>query len=200
MLKILNKGTGAGGANTNLNGLAFEKLTNVEEKLLENNFIKKQINKNKFGYYLINENNEKNDKNDKTVIYLIQNGFKTYIKTKFNIDVYRQPDEAYLIKNNKDDSYHLKILEKKNQNVEGSVEDKLKTGSFNRKEYELMFKDANINIKVSYAFCLSKFLETKINSDTPKYKNIKKIILEDDINLFYGETEDYFQKILDWIN
>ena len=78
MLKVLNKGTGAGGANTNLNGLAFEKLTNIEEKLLENNFIKKQINKNKFGYYLINE---KNEKNDKTVIYLIQNGFKTYIKT-----------------------------------------------------------------------------------------------------------------------
>lgn len=197
MLKVLNKGTGAGGVNTNLNGLAFEKLTNIEEKLLKNNFIKKHINKNKFGYYLINENNEKDNK---TIIYLIQNGFKTYIKSKFNIDVYRQPDEAYLIKNNKDDSYHLKILEKKNQNVEGSVEDKLKTGSFNRKEYELMFKDSNINIKVSYAFCLSKFLETKINSDTPKYKNIKKIILEDDINLFYGEKEDYFQKILDWIN
>ncbi len=31
--KIINKGTGAGGANTNYNGLSFEEKTSIESKL-----------------------------------------------------------------------------------------------------------------------------------------------------------------------
>jgi len=51
-VKIINKGTGAGGTNTNNNGLAFEKKTCMENKLLENKFNKIIINKkNKYGYY-----------------------------------------------------------------------------------------------------------------------------------------------------
>ena len=42
-LKINNKGTGAGGANTTLNGSLFEERTSIENKLLENKFIKKEI-------------------------------------------------------------------------------------------------------------------------------------------------------------
>ena len=51
---INNKGTGAGGANTTLNGSLFEERTSIENKLLENKYIKKEIdtkNKNKKGYY-----------------------------------------------------------------------------------------------------------------------------------------------------
>ncbi len=75
---------------------------------------------------------EYNDDNI-NIIYFKKNSFKLYFEKEFNIITYRQPDEAYLIKSkiNNDNNYILKILEKKNQNVDGSVEDKLKTGAFN---------------------------------------------------------------------
>ena len=125
---------------------------------------------------------------------------KKYFKKNLNIDIYKNPDEAFVIIQN--DEYIIKILEKKNQNVEGSVEDKLKTGEFNRKEYEKIFnkllKD-KYKIKIEYGFCISKFLQNKFESDNLKYKIIKEIMDEDNIKLFYGEEEFYFDKILDWI-
>lgn len=194
----MNKGIGAGGAKTNINGKSFENKTCIEDKLLKNNFIKKIINKNKYGYYYERINN-----NVKT-IYLTQNGFKLYFKIKLNINVYKCPDEAYLTIAN--DIYYLKILEKKNQNVNGSIEDKLKTGLFNKKEYELMIehsiKKNNFNyiFIISYAFCINKFLQNKLESNIIKYKIIKDIILNDNIGLFYGDDNTYFDDIYKWIN
>lgn len=185
MNKVINRGTGAGGAKTNKNGKSFEQKTCIENKLLKNDFNKKLIdNKSKYGYYY-----EKID-NDNKIIYLTQSGFKLYFKNELNIDVYKHPDEAYLIISN--DTYYLKILEKKNQNVNGSVEDKLKTGLFNKQEYELMIdhsikeNNLNYNFVISYAFCVSKFLQDKLESNTIKYKIIKDIILNDNIEIFYG--------------
>ena len=43
MTEIQNKGTGAGGSNTNHNGIAFEKKTDNEIRLLSNGFIRKNI-------------------------------------------------------------------------------------------------------------------------------------------------------------
>ncbi len=124
----MNKGTGAGGANTNHNGLTFENKTSIEHNLDKLKYIKKEIKINKRkGYYY------ENIRDNINIIYFTKgckNSFKLYFEKEFKIITYRQPDEAYLIK--QDDKYILKILEKKNQNVEGSVEDKLKTGAFNR--------------------------------------------------------------------
>jgi hypothetical protein len=186
---VINKGTGAGGAKTNYNGLSFEDKTSIEPKLNELKYIKKEINikKRKGVYYEYNENNL-------NIIYFKKNSFKLYFEKEFNIITYRQPDEAYLIKNNNE--YILKILEKKNQNVEGSVEDKLKTGAFNRREYELMLND---KFKVIYCFCVSKFLQEKLESDNIKYKNIKKIMDEDKIGYLYGDNADYVDKLCEWI-
>jgi len=126
------------------------------------------------------------------------------MKKEFNIDTYKQPDEAYII--NTGGEYFIKILEKKNQNSEGSVEDKLKTGNFNRREYEKMIKkecdtkkiDKKFNI--SYAFCISKFLQDKFTPSNIKYKTIREIMEEDNIKMFYGEEEKYFDLLLEWIN
>ena len=218
--KIINKGTGAGGANTVHNGSQFEELTNIEPLLLSKSFDTKILNKTKNGYYLTKNftkdtkdtkdtendsdprcDDKKDDTNQKTITYSKQCGFKTYIKKEFNIDIYRHPDEAYVIKTKKDNVYHynIKILEKKNQNGEGSVEDKLKTGAFNRKEYILMFEKMKDNITIDYAFTVSKFLEDKFESNKPKYNNIKKINNDDNIKIFYASKSNYFEEIYEWI-
>lgn len=191
-MSIKNRGFGAGGKNTTLNGLSFEIKTSIEKKLLESNYNKIVINnKQKYGYYL--EYKEEN----KQIIFLLQSGFKSYFKKKYNINIYKHPDEAFIIYNN--DNIYIKIIEKKNQNVEGSVEDKLKTGLFNKKEYERMLKSLK-NINISYSFCVSKFLQNKFESNIIKYKNMKEILDEDNIKLFYGEEMNYNDNLLDWIN
>ena len=63
------------------------------------------ISKNKFGNYLYKKYT------DKEIIFIQQNGVKEYIKREYNIDIFRNADEAYIIKNN-DGTLILKILEK----------------------------------------------------------------------------------------
>jgi hypothetical protein len=194
--KIINRGTGAGGANTNKTGLKFEEKTCIENYLANKKYNKicmKETNKN--CYYYKYEDIEKKQQ----IIYFTKSGFKMYFREHFDISTYKEPDEAFLII--KDGKYHLKILEKKNQNVSGSVEEKLKTGDFIRQEYELMLNDSNKKNKfqVSFAFCVSKYLQDKLTSNTPKYINMNKIMKKQNIEIFFGDNSDYHDKLYNWI-
>lgn len=177
--------------NRAINGKNFEIITDIENKLYENDYKKENFGKkNKYSYYLyksIDDNNK--------ITYLLQSGFKLYIKKMFNIEVFRCPDEAYIVKTDK--KYIIKILEKKAQGVEGSVETKLWASPSLKREYELIIGDKFV---IEYALCLNKYLEKKINSDNKKYKVLKQILDESKINIFYGESNDYFEKIYNWIN
>ena len=89
-----NKGTGAGGANTNYHGKKFEEKTNNQERLLamgytKNSFTKKS--KKIYDFYL-----SKTFEN-KTITFVTQYGLKKLFKNKYNIDLFRCPDEAYII-------------------------------------------------------------------------------------------------------
>jgi len=53
---------------------------------------------------------------------------------------------------------------------------------------------------VSYAFCVSKFLQNKLESDNTKYKIIKEIMAQDNIQVFYGDDDNYFDLLYEWIN
>lgn len=186
----INRGTGAGGSKTNHNGLHFENETSLFTKLINNKF---SIVKNKNENYLEYKNN-----NIETY-YFQQNEFNKFIKKNYNIQIYKKPDEALIIK--KDNTINIKIIEKKNQNVPGSVEDKLKTGAFNRREYELMFNACTHQhyiFIIEYAFCISKFLEDKFESKQIKYINLNKILKEDNIYIFYGNNINYFDKVYEW--
>ena len=105
-----NKGNGAGGKNTNINGKKFEEKTNNEYNLIEEGYIINYYSesKNKYNYYL-----SKHYEN-KTIYYTLQHGFKKFIKYKYNIDIFRCPDEAYIIEMNNGDKI-IKILEKKSK-------------------------------------------------------------------------------------
>lgn len=171
-MKISNKGTGAGGAKTNLNGKAFETKT---EHL--NGF-----NQKKIGY-------EKDN-----IVFLRQGELKQYFKKVFQKELIRHPDEAYLIRQG--DQYTLKILEKKNQNVEGSVMEKLGLGAFYKEEYEWCLGP---QFKVEYAYCLSAFLKQKYMSDTLKFNFLREKNKRNHIEVLFGDDEDYQEKLNAWL-
>ena len=190
---IINKGTGAGGANTNFYGKKFEDKTNNQERLLEigynkNSYAKKQKKAN--DYYL------SKTFEDKTVVFVLQNGLKTYMKYKYNIDMFRCPDEAYIIEYTSGRKV-IKILEKKEQNVEGSVETKLWSGPSLKREYELVLDG---KFEVYYGFCVSEFLKKKLTSNDKKYTILNTIFQENNIEVLFGDDENYFETIDTWFN
>ena len=177
----VNKGTGAGGAKTNENGKRFEETTNNELRLVSQGFTKKSINKNKFGYFLEKEN----------VVFVLQGGLVDYMKKEYDIELFRNPDEAYIIK--KGDKTVIKILEKKHQNVQGSAETKLWAAPALKREYELVIGE---NFEIEYALCLSDWFKQQ---KSEKYIYLNMILEENNIDVFYA-GENYFKELDEWIN
>ncbi len=189
---IINKGTGAGGANTNYYGKKFEEKTNNQPRLLEEGYICNNFSKNKknVNNYYLSKTFE-----DKTIVFVLQNGLKMYMKNKYNMDVFRCPDEAYIIEYNSGKKV-IKILEKKEQNVCGSVETKLWAAPSLKREYELVFGS---EFEVHYGLCVSEFLKNKIISSEKKYTILKIILEESDIHILFGDDENYFDTLDRWI-
>jgi hypothetical protein len=191
---IVNRGTGAGGANTNKNGKSFEDKTDNLPHLIENDFIRHEIPKEgkkpgKFDYYYEKETHVG------TITFIRQGGLESYFRWKFNIDMFRHPDEAYIIK--RGDKIVLKVLEKKNQNVDGSVDTKLLAGSGFIREYKKSI--GRPDFSVEYAFCLSNFLKEKYLSADKKWNILREINEEDSIPVFFGDDADYSTKLNAWI-
>ena len=189
---VINRGTGAGGANTNLNGKTFEQKTENESRLLSDGFIRKDIpgTKGKKCYYL-----EKTVGLTKSIIYLTQSGMKSYFAHFFKKEMFRCPDEAYLFRDGTD--YILKILEMKNQNVAGSVDTKLLAGPGFIEEYQECLGSA---FQIKYAFCVSAFLKKDYVSDSLKYKILRKINEKHGIAVLFGDDADYYSTLDTWIN
>jgi hypothetical protein len=113
------------------------------------------------------------------------------MKNKYNIELFRAPDEAYIIEYNNGKKV-VKILEKKNQNVNGSVEDKLWAGPSFLKEYEkILGKFFNVH----YGFCVSQFLKNKFTNEK-KYIILKEILNESRIEVLFGD-DNYFEILND---
>lgn len=192
-LKIINKGTCAGGASTNYYGKMFEEKTNNQQRLLEMGYTKNSFTKKPkkvYDYYLskIFE--------DKIIVFVLQNGLKMYMKNKYNIDLFRCPDEAYIIEYTSGRKV-IKILEKKEQNVEGSVETKLWSGPSLKREYELVL---GAEFEVFYGFCVSEFLKNKLISNEKKYTILNTIFNETNIAVLFGDDENYFETFDTWFN
>ena len=185
-----NRGTGSGGANTNLHGKRFEEKTNNQYRLLDMGFVKNEFSKKTGGFYLtkIYDN--------KKVVFVSQNNLKKYVKEKYGIHLFRCPDEAYIIEYG-DGKKVIKILEKKEQRVEGSVETKLWSGHSLKREYELVLGN---DFVVHYAFCVNSFLQTKLSSNHKKYTILNTILNESDISVLFGDNDNYFETVDKWFN
>lgn len=189
---IINKGTGAGGAKTNYYGKKFEEKTNNQSRLIENGYIINNFKKTpKKSYDYLSKTYE-----DKTVIFVLQHGLKIYMKNKYNIDLFRCPDEAFIIEY-KSGRKVIYILEKKEQHVDGSVETKLWSGPSLKREYELVLGE---EFEVFYGLCVSKFLQNKLISKNQKYIILNTILNENNISVLFGDDENYFETFDIWIN
>ena len=107
----------------------------------------------------------------KVIAYIFTKHEFYYFLEKNNID-WKQlisskllPDNCiYVIVNNT-----LFIIEVKNQNVAGSVDEKLQTCDFKRKQYKKLL--SQLNIEVEYIYILSKWFKN------PKYKDVLDYII-----------------------
>jgi hypothetical protein len=172
-----------GGANTNKNGLSFEKNTCNVNRLLFKGFEKSKIGKGSNDFYL------KKTYDNKDILYVTKGGLKTFIKQNFNGKVRREPDEAYIINNN--GVYELKIIEKKFQSAEGSVDVKLGAAGFFIYQYQQSLSQF---LNISYAFCVNDFFRDK------KYDDVRKYNKEHlNVEMFYGEDPLYFDTLDKWI-
>ena len=133
---------------------------------------------------------------DKIIIFVLQHGLKIYMKNKYNIDLFRCPDEAFIIEY-KSGRKVIYILEKKEQHVDGSVETKLWSGPSLKREYELVLGE---DFEVFYGLCVSNFLKTKLISKNQKYIILNTILNENNISVLFGDDENYFETFDIWIN
>jgi hypothetical protein len=195
MTETHNKGTGAGGAKTNHNGIAFENKTDNQGRLIANGFVRKNIpgkEITKYGYYL------EQVEDFKTIHFVTQNGLKNYMAHFYQKELFREVDEAYIIIDKTSGKITVKILEKKNQNSSGSVEDKLLHGHyFKFIEYPGCLGEP---FQVEYAFCISTFLKNLYISDHTKWKILRKENEKNNILVLFGDDDDYYSKLDEWLN
>ena len=147
--------TVGGGAKTNLNGLQFEGRTDLREAIRQHPI------------YQLNENDEV--VKDKLVVaqYFEKNGlykkllgpkginYKTVLSKKL------LPDGALLVGDT------LYIVEKKYQAGAGSVDEKLQTCDFKKKQYQKLFTPLGINVEFYYV--LNRWFEQESNRDVFEY-------------------------------
>lgn len=118
------------------------------------------------------------------------------MKRMYNVKLFRCPDEAYIVEYNTGRKV-IKILEKKEQNVEGSVETKLWSGPSLKREYELVLGNG---FEVHYGFCVNDFLKKKLTSDEKKYTTLNTILHENNITVLFGDDANYFTSLDGWLN
>ena len=212
MLPNTKKNKLSGGANTNVNGKKFETKT-MNDYIINNGILtnisysnigqkltptKKKVAPNEL-YYILSINNADYNYD---ILYFCQSAFKTYIKMYYGIELFRHPDEAYIIINKRvpifAEEITIKILEKKNQNSEGSCETKLWASPSLKEEYSIMFLNAGLIIKIEYGLCINQFFQDKMKNSL-KYKILAQILAKHNIQVLYGDDQNYIEQLNNWI-
>jgi len=173
-LPRINRGTGAGGANTNVNGLSYEEQTSLRysytgtQEIVFNGYDKCFVLAEKGKLFdIMKKMNEMNTEE------VPASGCK-------------RPDEAYINHENKT----IFIIEKKFQQTGGSVDEKIQTGPVKKELFEIYFP----NYKTIYMYCLSDWFKQK------EYSGVLKILERHDIPIFWGDDEKYKETIIEFMN
>lgn len=174
--KVITKGFGAGGKNTNINGLSYENKTNIKNYC--KNFETKTID---------NKHYEIFDFDGKKIIHVEKKCLEIYLKQDFvKLEKSLQPDEAFIDEENK----KLFIIEKKFQQSPGSVDEKIQTGLYKKEFYQELYPSYSIK----YAYVLSDWFKS------PKYFPEMRFLQKYGIRCFFGSDDLYFENIVKWIH
>jgi len=173
---VITKGTGAGGSNTNKNGLPYEELTELKTEY--------EIISRENYYDLI-----KFKSCDKKFKSTKQSKLFKCMQEKINKSITKahgckNPDECFISEENK----IIFIIEKKFQQVGGSVCEKIQTSDFKQWQYERTFPF----YKIIYIYCLSEWFKKNCKAEL-EYLHYKKV------PVFWGNDEKYKSKIIDYI-
>ena len=155
-----------GGAQTNFNGLHFEQTTSLREIFTE------LPNYNVIGNIVFKSGIEAGllcGKHDlyKKLLEPKNINYKDLISKKL------LPDDALLVKDT------VYIIEKKFQSGAGSVDEKLQTCDFKKKEYTKLL--SSISLNVEYIYVLSNWFKQ------PEYKDVHEYILSVGCKYFFNE-------------
>jgi hypothetical protein len=128
---------GKGGANTNKTGLAFEKKTSLEDALVAANFSVKD-------FKVFRQETLLGELAGKNRLY-------KYLETNFEgwsnpLSSKLLPDDAIFTLR----STRLHIIEKKWQEVSGSVDEKLQTCGFKIRQYNRLVEGTGLEVKFTY--------------------------------------------------
>lgn len=200
--EIKNRGTGAGGANTNINGKAYEKKVSHTDRLLEDGYVKKLT---PFKRYLDKIEDfsvyyEKQLGPTTSVIYTKQNDFLYWLNYKhqanFNVKEGKRPDGAYIFYEGSEMT-HVYIIEAKTQNVDGSVKEKVESADFKLFHYKQRFEKLTAKPKIHYAFSLDNYLKEWYQGSC--CDDLRQYNQDHNIAVFFGEDPDYWFKLNKWI-
>lgn len=174
--KIFTKGVGAGGSNTNKNGLSYEDKTNITKHFT---IFESCINEDKINYKIFDfDGNKRIQVHKKSLEKYLKNDFKKLEKSL-------QPDEAFIDIENK----KIYILEKKFQQTSGSVDEKIQTGVFKKYFYEELYP----SYEIRYTYVLNKWFKAD------KYKPDLRFLKKNNIDVIFGDDDDYFENIKKFI-
>ena len=173
---IKNKGTGAGGSNTNKNGLSYEELTELNDRIT---ILKERKCSSEINF----------DDDKKPFIKAKQANLFKYMKDEINTNIEKahgckNPDECYIDK----DLKNMFIIEKKFQQCSGSVCEKIQTPDFKLWQYSRTFPDYNI----IYIYCLSDWFKKNCIAEL-EYLDFKNV------RYFWGSSKTYKDDIINFI-
>jgi len=188
-----NRGTGAGGANTNANGLPFEEKVHLKTEYASSILTEHPIKskKTKLMVTPLTTNQIKFGNSDIELVEVSGYEFHRYMEFIREMNMNKRPmqgcikpDEAYVDNNRK----HIYIIEKKTQG-EGSTDEKIQTAATKSRHYRKLFP----NYKIYYMYCLSDHFKFD------KYESVMEELQEDNIPVFWGDDADYKSKIIEFI-
>lgn len=177
MSQYINRGTGAGGSSTNATGLPYENITNLNTEYS----IISQFNSHNIISFSLNPSRQ--------FICTHKSNFFKYLKHSKNNNIpdahgCKQPDECYIDEDNK----IIFIIEKKFQQVSGSVCEKIQTAPFKKRHYSLCFP----MYQIIYIYCLSDWFKIHCKAEI-EYLEYEKI------PIFWGSSDSYKHDIVNFI-
>jgi len=177
----MNQGTGAGGSQTNANGLSFEESTDISSE-----FTTLRTEDNGRRQVVASPNGMQFLTGSKTQFHpILQRLFPDHIKMEL-LHGTKWPDEYYIYM----DGFqtHINVIEKKTQSSGGSVCEKLQTASTKRRRLKKMYPKCDVR----YIYILSPYFRDNCRAELEELE-------EDDVPYFFSDSGSYKEDVMSYM-